>query len=556
MDRFDLGRHRRPVSTKSDRAQFWFDMGLNWCYGFNQEEGVKCFLRALEHDPGCVMAHWGAAYGQGPFYNNTWRQHLKAEADATAAFCTGHIEAARAAADRATPLENGLVEALARRFQKPHSATGAEYDQWDEDYAAAMRRVYHAHPGDLDVAALFAEAIMTRTPWKLWNQQTGLPPADADTFEALAVLEHAIARCDADGMPHHPAILHLHIHATEMSKQPERALRSADMLGTLCPDAGHMNHMPAHTYVLCGLYEKAKAASEKAIRADEMYLNYAGPCNFYTTARCHDLHMMMHSCMMMGQFTPAWAAACRIRETLGPDVLMYKGPCQTAATMEGYYAMAPHVLVRFGRWQQIIDMPLPDDPVLYPVAIPMQHYARVVAHAALKQFDRAEAALTAFYDSRKRIPEERTFFNNDARAILAVGESMALGELDYHRGNHAAAYDHLREAVRRNDALAYSEPWPWMHPPRHALAALLAEQGHFDEAEQVCRDDLGLSDAVPRCAQHSGNIWALHGFVECLRARGDTAERPEFEARLARAMTLTDVPVTSACMCRAASGCC
>ena len=224
--------------------------------------------------------------------------------------------------------------------------------------------------------------------------------------------------------------------------------------------------------------------------------------------------------------------------------------------MEGYYAMAPHVLVRFGRWQQIIDMPLPDDPVLYPVAIPMQHYARVVAHAALKQFDRAEAALTAFYDSRKRIPEERTFFNNDARAILAVGESMALGELDYHRGNHAAAYDHLREAVRRNDALAYSEPWPWMHPPRHALAALLAEQGHFDEAEQVCRDDLGLSDAVPRCAQHSGNIWALHGFVECLRARGDTAERPEFEARLARAMTLTDVPVTSACMCRAASGCC
>src|SRR5277367_1931723 len=55
MKQFDLGRHTRPISTNSTEAQRWFDLGLNWCFGFNHEEGVKCFQMALKADPGCVM---------------------------------------------------------------------------------------------------------------------------------------------------------------------------------------------------------------------------------------------------------------------------------------------------------------------------------------------------------------------------------------------------------------------------------------------------------------------------------------------------------------------
>ena len=82
------------------------------------------------------------------------------------------------------------------------------------------------------------------------------------------MIERSIALSDAAGRPHHPAIVHMHIHALEMSNHPEDAMRSADILGTLCPDAGHMNHMPGHIYVLCGDYERALLASEKAITAD------------------------------------------------------------------------------------------------------------------------------------------------------------------------------------------------------------------------------------------------------------------------------------------------
>ncbi|NKB53487.1 MAG: hypothetical protein GKR97_14915 [Rhizobiaceae bacterium] len=550
MDRFDLGNHKKTISTASPQAQYWFDMGLNWCYGFNHEEGVKCFEKALEYDPNCVMAHWGAAYGSGPFYNNVWRQFSRDEADAATRFSFEHIERARVLSVHASALENHLVEALAMRFQRPHAVSGDEFDQWDDAYADAMRKIHRSYPDDHDVMALFAEAMMTRTPWKLWNVKSGKPAAGSDVLEILDVVERSIQLRDAASEPQHPAILHLHIHATEMSNEPEQAIRSADILGTLCPDAGHMNHMPGHTYVLCGDYSKAKAASEKAIRADNKYVDYAGPFNFYTTARAHDLHLMMYACMYLGQYQPAIAAADQMCATLTREVLGVKDRPQLAITMEGYYSMKMHVLVRFGRWQDIVDEPMPEDPQLYCVSTAMHHYARGVAQAALKNIEAAEREKASFYEAVEKIPADRKFFNNDARSTLSVGEKMLEGELEYHRGNHQLAFQHLRESVYRDDNLEYTEPWAWMHPPRHALAALLLEQGEFEEAEAVYRADLGLDNVLQRCAQHPDNVWSLHGLVECLRQRGERRELPALETKLNAALIKADLQITSSCMCR------
>jgi len=550
MDHFDLGSYTKIISTKSDQAQFWFNMGLNWCYGFNQEEGVKCFEKALEYDPECVMAYWGAAYGAGPFYNNAWRQFSEHEANISTKFCFDHVQAARQFSSTATDLENQLVEALSKRFQQPHAVTGEEFDQWDEAYASSMRRVYYAYKDDHDVMALLAEALMTRTPWQLWDVKRGIPAANSDVLEALEVVERSISMHDIDGTAQHPAILHLHIHITEMSDEPERAMRSADLLGTLCPDAGHMNHMPGHTYVLCGQYEKAKIASEKAITADNKYVDYAGPFNFYTSARCHDLHLMMYTCMFLGQYKPAIAAAEQMCNTLTKEVLSVPDRPQLAITMEGYYSMKMHVLVRFGRWEDIVESPMPDDAELYCVSTAMHHYAKGVAHAALKNFTQAEEQCALFYAAVDRVPEDRKFFNNAARTTLAVGEKMLQGELEYHKGNYEAAFVALRESVNRDDNLEYTEPWAWMHPPRHALAALLVEQGQYDEAETVYRTDLGLNGLLQRCAQHPDNVWALHGLVECLRHRSDAEELSKYEQKLAQAMVKADISISSSCLCR------
>jgi len=550
VDRFDLGSHTMAISTDSAEAQRYFNLGLNWCYGFNQEEGMACFERAIQFDPNCALAHWGIAYARGPFYNNLWRQHSAAEASETTRICYEHIQQARALKHHCTDLENHLVEALACRFQKAQLVTPEEFDRWDDDYANAMRRVYYRYPNNHDVAALFAEAIMTRTAWRLWNVYTGEPTEGADTLEALAVIEQSIAKNAEDNLQQHPAILHLHIHATEMSNHPERAMASADVLSTLCPDAGHMNHMPGHTYTLCGQYDRAQVASKKAIAADQLYLDYAGNHNFYTTARAHDLHLMMLTSMYLGQFEPALRAAEAICETITDELLSIQGRPQMVITMEGYYSMKMHVLVRFGKWQNIIDETMPTDFEKYPVSIAMHHYARGVAYAFQKNFDAALCELSEFENVSRKIPESRVFFNNKATTILSIGENMLRGELAYHQGHFEAAFNFLRESVRINDQLHYSEPWPWMHPPRHALAALLLEQGHYSDAERQYRADLGLNDDIQRCAQHPNNVWALHGLVECLEYRHEQTELPQLKIALAEAMRKTDIEITSSCLCR------
>ena len=68
-DYYDLGAYKRTVTTSSPQTQLWFDRGLNWLYGFNHAEAIKCFEKALETDPGCAMAYWGQALVLGPNIN-------------------------------------------------------------------------------------------------------------------------------------------------------------------------------------------------------------------------------------------------------------------------------------------------------------------------------------------------------------------------------------------------------------------------------------------------------------------------------------------------------
>jgi tetratricopeptide (TPR) repeat protein len=335
-----------------------------------------------------------------------------------------------------------------------------------------------------------------------------------------------------------------------MSNEPERAIASAEALGPLCPDAGHLNHMPAHVHMLVGGYRAVQLASEKAIAANDRYLAYAGPLTPYTTACAHDLLLMMHASMFMGRYRDAIGAADKLCGMVTKEVLSVKDRPKFSMSLEGYFSMRTHVLVRFGRWQDIVDEPLPDDPDLYPVTTAMHHYAGAVAHATLRNFDAADRERVLFHESTARIPPERKVFNNFAHSILAVAEKMLEGELAYHKGDYDAAFSHLRDAVERDDHLEYVEPWAWMHPPRHALAALLAEQGHHSEAERIYRDDLGLTGGIQRCAQHPGNVWALHGLEECLKVRQAVEELEAIRPSLEAAIALADVPITSSCMCR------
>ena len=180
----------------------------------------------------------------------------------------------------------------------------------------------------------------------------------------------------------------------------------------------------------------------------------------------------------------------------------------------------------------------------------MCHYARSVAHSALGQIEAATEERDLFKEAQKKVPESRFFFNNNANDILAVANSMMMGELEYRKRNYDAAFNHLESAIDLNDNLYYTEPWAWMHPPRHALGALLLEQGHVETAEQVYRADLGIDKILARPLQHPNNVWSLHGYLECLQRTNQLSEAEEIQGSLNSALALSGETITSSCYCR------
>ena len=541
MDYYDLGSYGRKVTTSSPTAQLWFDRGLVWTYAYNHEEAVVCFQRAVDADPDCAMAHWGIAYGIGPNYNKQWADFEDHEKSDSLAQARTAIERATRLKDQVTPEEFALIEAIAQRY--PDDASIEDFGPWNDAHADAMRAVHKAHPDDLDISCLLAEAIMNRTPWQLWDLPSGKPAEGADTVEAITVLEYAFD--NLDGAWQHPGLLHMYIHLMEMSPHPERALRQGDRLSTLVPDAGHLLHMATHIDALCGDYQNVVSRNHAAIIADRKFLERAGPENFYSLYRCHNYHFKIYGAMFLGQPGPALDAADELVANLPETILR-----PMADWLEAFIPMKEHVLIRFGRWNDILAQDLPGDEELYSMTTAMMRYARTVALANTGKLAEAEAERDLFLAARGRVPESRMLFNNTCHDILQIAENMLSGEMAYHQGNHEEAFDRLRESVELDDSLPYDEPWGWMQPTRHALGALLLEQGQYEEAETVYRADLGLDSTLSRACQHLGNVWSLHGLHECLLQRGETIEARQVKLLLDKAVARADVPIKASCFCR------
>lgn len=209
------------------------------------------------------------------------------------------------------PVERGLIHALFKRYQNAEERELDVLNAWQREYADAMRDLLGRFSDDPDIAALYAEAAVICKPRQLWDLKRGVPNLTARTAEVLPVLENWMERIERKGVVY-PGIAHLYIHALEMSPFPERALKAADCLVGFAPDAGHLEHMAAHIYVLCGDYAQSMSQSERAVAADYKHLKFVVDQNFYTTAHCHDLHLYMFAAMFLGQFQKASIAAERI----------------------------------------------------------------------------------------------------------------------------------------------------------------------------------------------------------------------------------------------------
>ncbi|RKL23121.1 hypothetical protein BFJ68_g1327 [Fusarium oxysporum] len=544
MDYYDLGAYLRTVSTTSEDARIWFNRGLLWSYSFNHGEALRCFERAVEHDAQCAMAYWGMAYAVGPNYNKSWIRYDLEDLRETVKKAQAALAFARAA-HNTRPVEEALIEALSHRFPL-EEAIPEDFGKLNNSYVRAMRGVFDNFGEDIDVAALFVDAIMCARPRQLWDLDTG-KPTGPETLEAMHILEAGLA--SQDGLDH-PAFCHLYIHMMEMAPNPEKAIIAADQLRQLVPDGSHMQHMATHIDIACGDYRRGVDSNQKAMISDDKFFAEGSASTLYTAYRTHNIHVLVYAAMMAGRSRDAIQASKRITTLITPELLSIRSP-PMVDWVEFQAAMPAHVLIRFGRWEEILQLELREDKELFCITNAMIHYAKGVALSALGWLQEAEVTKAEFEAARRAVPDNRQYgIACKAQTVLEVASRMLEGELAYRKGNFDQAFAHLREGVRLEDMLPYADPPVWLQPVRHALGALLLEQGCVDEAEEVYKQDLGLSKKLPRRKARLNNVWALHGLYECLTRSGQSGEADRIRLQRDIAVASADIPLGASCFCR------
>ena len=553
------------ITCSNDETRKMYILAHGHMLNYNHEEAIACFQKCTELDPDCAMAWWGIAYCLSSNYN--WSPGLG----------SGHdpIQQAMSLKDKCTELEQDLINALAERHSEeardsadPSVLNMGNSPELNIAFADAMAPLYEKYRGNLDVTAIYVEALMNLKAWQLWdkNTKTGeITPADDNTLLLVKVLEDAFESSDEAKV--HPAICHLYCHALELSPFPERALPAADVLRTRMPGLGHLVHMPSHIDAWVGQWKEAIDCNIAAVEADDRYVEITGnESQFYKFYRMHNHHFVVWCAMFDGQYGTALKYARKAVETLpagdansGVQFMLAGVIPMGAIFLESYVTMPWHVMIRFGKWDEILNEPLHTDRDVFPAAIATQHYARGVAYASMGMVPEAEAEQVLFKEALQNPAlAGRVLHNNlmyqepsEGPCILLVNDAILDGEIEYRRqylakengqdADFTVAFDHLRRGVDLSLNLAYNEPWGQMQPVRHILGALLLEQGEVEEAEEVYRADIEL---------WKDNMWGLLGLKLCLEARGDTSGELEkvtsqFEERSSRA----DIIPAKTCFC-------
>lgn len=501
-----LGSREYPVSTTSHaESQAFFNQGMNLLWAFNHSEAVRAFREALRHDPDNAMAWWGQALALGPNLNLPMQPEAVVPA----------FEASRRALalrEGTSPVERALIEALARRYGDDPEADRAPLDA---AYAEAMAAVAAKFPDHLDALTLYADALMNVSPWNYWTRD-GQP--EDRTKEILGTLEYVMTRD-----PQHAGALHLYIHAVE-AKDPSLAEEAADRLRPLMPGAGHVLHMPAHIYMWVGRYADAYDANAAAIVADENYIEQCRAQGIYPLLYYpHNVHFMVWAAMFQGRSETALADARKIQEHnhLEPDFF---------GIPELYEQQPLFVLVRFGRWKEVLEQPRPPENARLMNAL--WHYARGLAYKNGGQLRQAEKELASMraIAAEPELEDRYTAFAPTLR-LISIAEQILAAEVAAGRGRHDEAIARLSRAVHLQDGLAYNEPPDWILPVRHYLGAVLLDAGHPEEAETVYWQDLRV---------HRENGYALFGLAKALEAQGRAEEAAAMQERFRTAWAEAD----------------
>jgi len=508
-----LGNLHYPVTTRSEKAQQYFNQGLTLLYAFNHGEGGRSFMEVIRLDSTCAMAYWGLGMVLGPNYNAPLNPTSLDEINAA-------MDKAVALSVNASPKEKALIHALAKRFPRKEVSDMTPYNA---AYAAAMKEAYERFPDDMDIATLYADALMNEHPWDLYEKGGKEKPW---TPAIMSLLEKILARA-----PLHPGANHMYIHAAEASANPGKALPSANRLEKLVPAAGHLVHMPSHIYIRTGHYHRGVVTNEKASAVDSTYIAQCKAAGFYPMLLYpHNIHFLAACAFLEGNSKKALDAAWRVSRAADRKYL------HEVATIQHYYIIPYYVMVHTGKWDEILQLPEPGESLKYPRAI--WHYARGMAWAAKNDLQKAGQELDKVkqFVADESLKEFRIWDVNSTHEVISIAALILEAEIAMNNKQYDHSVALLRKAVQIEDGLMYQEPPDWFFSTRHSLGHVLVQAGRYTEAEQVYREDLQM---------YPENGWALIGLYNSLKGQGREKEAAAVKKQFKEAWKHADIAITS-----------
>lgn len=483
-----LGNIHYEATTKSTQAQKYFDQGLALLYGFNHGEAGRSFKAAIRLDSTMSMAYWGMAMVLGPNYNASLNPTSLKDINEA-------MDKALKYSATATEKEQLLVKAMAIRFPRTETK---DMMPFYENYAAEMKKVHERFADDIEIAVLYADAMMNLHPWNLWLKDGTPQPW---TPALIQLLETTLNKA-----PDHPGAEHYYIHAIEASKQASKALPYAKKLETAMPAVGHMVHMPSHIYIRTGNYHDGVLVNEQASEADSTYVTQCKAQGLYALMLYpHNIHFLAACAFLEGNSKKAIDAAWSVSRQADKKYLVEN------AGVQHFYVIPYYVMIHLGKWDDILSQKKPD--VKLPYAVAIWHYARGMAFAGKGEIASANSELKIL---QKFATDEslRAFLiweMNSVLDLINIASYTLEAELLSINKKIDEAVVLFKKATAIEDQLLYTEPPDWFFSVRHSWGHWLVQNKRFEEAEKIYKEDL---NTFPE----SG--WSLIGLYNSLKGQG------------------------------------
>lgn len=507
-----IGGSKMKIETKSEKAQQYFNQGLNLLHDFWDFEAYRAFKEAIRQDSTAVMPYWGLLQTPGP------------EEDSV---LTGQKKNAVKQLKKLLKTANEHEKLYAELALLDDSLKEKAYPEMLKKY----EMIVHKFPDDIDAKLFLALGKMS-------GFDTNMNPNEGQLYSEFLLKD--VQRLEPNNHAFHHYWIHLMEHCC-----PERALASADILASLAPTSGHIVHMPGHIYNRVGDYKKAHDSFVAAVKVDSAYMKNEGIQEVDNWNYIHNINYLINNCVHDGRHNEALYYAEKLKN-MKVDIArkeIYDGTFFNQGTL------APAKMeIAFGNCNKAItqlEKVMNTDSAYSFASMEFKNCLTLFAKGiealdknnvgdAIQYSNNLDAIL---WRNEKQSGKDSTLDQNFGRFSWGYQNTLNTASLELQgyikseQGNYEQAIKLLEKAHKNELELGYGEPPLYARPVAMNLAKAHEKAQKWDKAIEVYTS---LLKRFPNSA------YVYHAMLNVYVQKNDPAKIKDLEIKLKEAIKYGD----------------